>query len=132
MKRDLLIPLAVLFLMLIFGLISLLVYFRTSPKLIKYKLKLGALLLSLTVISSCGSNSQQLETCYKSATTLDSVQSTTKNNRAISDTTNHSATPKKKGEKQIQAEPLDTIIKEPYNQTIRCYAPPMDISEPKD
>jgi hypothetical protein len=63
-KKEIIIPMAFIALSLLFIAVLVLVYFSNgkSKKLIGYKIKVGALLLSLSV-ASCNSGSRQV-TCY--------------------------------------------------------------------
>ncbi len=66
MKKEILIPALLLLLGLIFIIINIIVYFsKGNTWLISKKLKVGALILSLTALFSCGSSSHNNEpTCY--------------------------------------------------------------------
>jgi hypothetical protein len=70
MRKD---PLIIIFLVVAFaafGFISFIIALKPNKRLIAYKLKLGGILLSLTVMVSCGNSHP---TCYDVANVKDSV-----------------------------------------------------------
>jgi len=74
MKKEILIPVLLLFLGLIFIIINILVFFsKGNKRLINRKLKVGALILSLTGILACGSH--QHPTCYQKPVTNNEADS---------------------------------------------------------
>lgn len=78
MKKEILFPIIIIVLGLIFVIISILVYFsKGNPRFIKKKLKIGALIISLTGIIACGTSSTQKTTCY-----VDSIENKTKDSIA--------------------------------------------------
>lgn len=88
MKKDVLITLAAFFIILLFAGLTALVFLRPRPRLIQLKLKLGAMILSLTMLASCSGEPIE-QTCYKPAFPPDTTKS------------NDTVTP--------QANPKDTI-----------------------
>lgn len=67
MKKEILIPVLLLFLGLIFIIINLIVYFsKGNPWLISKKLKLGAMIITISGMFACGSPAPDIKTstCY--------------------------------------------------------------------
>ncbi|MDD3626455.1 MAG: hypothetical protein PHV06_03980 [bacterium] len=71
MKKEIIIPIYLIGLSLVFVIVSLLLFLTggKNTKLLSRKLKIGALIITMTAILGCGgSNSQQaMVTCYKPA-----------------------------------------------------------------
>jgi hypothetical protein len=66
MKKEILISVLIILFGLIFVVINILVYItKGNPRFVKRKLKIGAMILSLTSILAC--NSHYGTTCYKTA-----------------------------------------------------------------
>lgn len=65
MKKEIIIPALIIFLGVIFVFINILVFFsKGNNKFIKKKLKVGAIILSLTGIIACGTPHTEQPTCY--------------------------------------------------------------------
>jgi hypothetical protein len=128
MKKEMLFPIAIVGLSVFFGFISILVYLRPSPTSVKIKLKLGALLLSFTMLTSCAGDPPE-ETCYKTAFVCDTIASddTVATKAPSTDTTSVKLKSKKKKVAGTNASCKDTIATKPEDQMIRCYAPPANL-----
>jgi hypothetical protein len=67
MRKEILIPFLLLILGLVFIIINIIVYFSVgNPWVVAKKLKVGAMILSLTGMFACGTNNTNDLTCYKS------------------------------------------------------------------
>jgi hypothetical protein len=123
MKKDIMIPLGIFLLVLFFGIISMLVFFRPKTALIRLKLKVGALLLSLTFMASCA---PPQPTCYEVAALPDSTAQNDSLTREVKD----SVMPDKKSNKMktrpVSLEVKDTIMRSQQPTDGRCYGAPMN------
>jgi hypothetical protein len=127
-KKEIWIPLAILALFIIFGVVSLALRLYPSKRITAAKLRIGGLILSLSMFASCGSPQP---TCYDVASPPDSTA--TKDSIAVvgidSTTTDTVATTTKKNKKSTK--PADNIDLDSASITrppemIRCYVPPDD------
>jgi hypothetical protein len=100
MKKEIIFPVILIILGLIFCVINMLVYFtKGNHHIIRRKIKVGALIISLTGILACGTSPTQKTTCYS-----DSV-STNKKDGFNQDSI-------KNAEKQRQTDDSITNVKE--------------------
>jgi len=68
MKKEYSLPLILAVLGLLFITINIILFFsKANKKLIRYKLKTGAMILSITALASCGSPKEPAPTCYSEA-----------------------------------------------------------------
>ena len=75
MKKEIFIPVLLAFLGLVFIIINIIVFFsKGNAWYIHKKLKVGALILTLTSIAAC--HTAQTPTCYKTSTTIGDSDST--------------------------------------------------------
>lgn len=128
MKKEILIPLLLIVLLIFFWAISLMVFINPRPNWVRYKLKMGGLILSLTFIASCGPSQTK---CYDVAAIQDSVKSP--DSLAINSIKNTETDsvaivkPRKKKNNSISPEIInDTINNIGPTEPARCYMPPAD------
>jgi hypothetical protein len=126
MKKEIIIPVFVFLLTIAFAFVALLVFItRANPALIKTKLKLGALILSLSGLMSCGLNQPS---CYEPLVKKDTLK-VTDTIPAKKDTVQAKDTlVKVKKIKKIKKEALlrDTVINESNPKEYQhptCYIP---------
>lgn len=125
MKKEILIPLLIALITLIFLIVSFLVWLKPSPWLTRLKLRSGGLILSLTLFAAC---SPPQASCYEMAP-ADSLKESgggvdSSHIRKIStETSKH-----QKKNKNAQAGGLQDSVSTfgPDPDMIRCYLPPID------
>lgn len=137
MKKEIIIPLFIVLLGFLFVIINIVVFLtKGNSWFIHKKLKVGALILTLTSIAAC--HTAQTPTCYKTSTTIDNSDSTeymrikdsiqfAKNQKHIDDSIANVNEEKRKKDsianiKVIKGDSIQpTCYKPPPQKT--CYAP---------
>lgn len=124
LKREIVIPLFVLLLFVVFFIVGLLLFMSPNRKLINARLRIGALILSLTFIASCGPPEVS---CYEVASyPQDSTSTDSGAAKPVNTVENQDSIIPVKNPKNPETQADSAVKTDPDPHIIRCYVPPHD------